>query len=180
MGREEFENIFRRYSMPLFYYAVKFVDDEEARDIVQDVFVKLWKAKNLTVHTSLNSLLFTMVRNKCLQHIEKEKVRERYSISALYALREDELRFFSEGKTSLIEEELENKLNEILDALPPRCKQVFMMSRFENKKNKEIAEELGISLKAVEKQITLSLCFFREKLKSFMTLVLIIIGSILK
>ena len=90
-----------------------------ADDIVQDVFVKLWKAKNLTIHTSLNSMLFTMVRNKCLQHIEKQKVRERYSNSELFALKEEELRFFSEGNTSLIEEELESKLNEILEALPP-------------------------------------------------------------
>jgi len=75
---ELFDEIFRQYSKPLFYYAAKFVDDEVARDMVQDVFVKLWHDQNLTIKLSLNALLFTMVRNNCLQHLEKQKVRNKY------------------------------------------------------------------------------------------------------
>ncbi len=69
-----FDKLFRQYSKPLFYYAVKFVEDEAAKDIVQDVFVKLWSDKSITISQSINSLLFTMVRNSCLQQLEKQKV----------------------------------------------------------------------------------------------------------
>ena len=75
---ELFDELFIQYSKPLFYYAAKFVEDEAARDIVQDVFEKLWSDQKITVKQSLNSLLFTMVRNSCLQNLEKQKVRNKY------------------------------------------------------------------------------------------------------
>lgn len=163
-----FQEIFRHYSTPLFYYASKFVDEEAARDIVQDIFVKLWSDQNLTIKLSLNALLFTMVRNCCLQHIEKQKVRNKYLEHTKLLLQEEELRFYMDEKPSLIEQEAENKLNEILNNLSPRCRQVFMMSRFENKKNKEVADELCISIKAVEKHITIALSQIRVAMKEYL------------
>jgi len=73
-----FDELFRQYSKPLFYFAAKFVEDEVAKDIVQDVFVKLWSGHEIIISKSLNALLFTMVKNSCLQHLEKEKVRSKY------------------------------------------------------------------------------------------------------
>ncbi|MBW8333068.1 MAG: RNA polymerase sigma-70 factor [Prolixibacteraceae bacterium] len=177
---ELFDDLFRQYSKPLFYYAAKFVDDEAARDIVQDVFVKLWDDKNLTIKRSFNALLFTMVRNNCLQHLEKMKVRNKYLESAKLKLQEEELRFYMEEKTSLLEQELENKLNEVLGNLPDRCRQIFTLSRFENKKNKEIAEELDISVKAVEKQITKALGTIRTEMKDYLPLLLFLSGHLFK
>jgi len=167
-----FDEIFRQYSKPLFYYAAKFVADEAAKDIVQDVFVKLWSDQNLIIRQSLNSLLFTMIRNSCLHQLEKQKVRNKYIESAKLSLQDEELRFYMEEKTSLIEQELENKLNQILNSLPDRCRQIFVMSRFDNKKNSEIAEELDISVKAVEKQITKALINIRAGMKDHLPLLL--------
>jgi len=175
-----FDEIFRQYSKPLFYYAAKFVDDEAARDIVQDVFVKLWADRSITIKQSLNALLFTMIRNSCLQHLEKQKVRNKYVESAKLKLQEEELLFYMEEKTSLIEQELENKLNEVLGNLPDRCRQIFTMSRFENKKNKEIAKELDISVKAVEKQITKALATIRTEMKDYLPLLLFLSGHLFK
>lgn len=177
---ELFDDLFRQYSKPLFYYAAKFVDDEAARDIVQDVFVKLWSDQTITIRQSLNALLFTMVRNSCLQQLEKQKVRSKYFESAKLKLQEEELRFYMEEKTSLLEQELENKLNEVLGNLPDRCRQIFTMSRFENKKNKEIAEELDISVKAVEKQITKALGTIRTEMKDYLPLLLFLSGHLIK
>lgn len=177
---ELFEELFKQYSKPLFYYAAKFVEDEAARDIVQDVFAKLWSDQNITIKLSLNSLLFTMVRNSCLQTLEKQKVRNKYLESTKLKLQEEELQFYMYEKTSLIEQELENKLNEVLDSLPDRCKQIFMMSRFENKKNKEIAEELDISTKAVEKQITRALGTIRSEMKDYLPLLLFLSSHLFK
>jgi RNA polymerase sigma-70 factor (ECF subfamily) len=175
-----FDELFRQYSKPLFYYAAKFVDDEVARDIVQDVFVKLWDNQNLTIKISINALLFTMVRNNCLQHLEKQKVRNKYLESTKLVIQEEELRFYMDERTSLIEQELENKLNEVLASLPDRCRQIFFMSRYENKKNKEIANELDISVKAVEKQITKALATIRTQMKDYLPLLLFLSGHLFK
>lgn len=175
---ELFKEIFLHYSKPLFYYATKFVNDEVARDIVQDIFVKLWTDKKLTIKLSLNALLFTMVRNCCLQHLEKQKVQNKYIEHTKLLIQEEELHFYTEEKTSLIEQEAENKLNAVLNALSDRSRQIFMMSRFENKKNKEIAQELNISVKAVEKHITKSLSTIRTELKDYLPLLILFLGSL--
>lgn len=177
---ELFDEIFRHYSTPLFYYASKFVEDEAARDIVQDVFVKLWTDQNLSIKISLNALLFTMVRNSCFQQLEKQKVRNKYVESTKLSIQEDELRFYIDERTSLIELEMEDKLTEVLDGLPERCRQIFKMSRFENKKNKEIAGELNISVKAVEKQITKALSTIRIELKDYLPLLIYLSTHYLK
>jgi RNA polymerase sigma-70 factor (ECF subfamily) len=174
-----FEELFRQYSRPLFYYAAKFVDDEAAKDIVQDTFVKLWSDQLTVIRQSLNSLLFTMVRNSCLQQLEKQKVKNKYTESTLLMLREEELRFYGEEKSSLIEQELEDKLNVVLNNLSVRCRQIFLLSRFENKKNKEIAEELAISLKAVEKQISRALATIRIEMKDYLPLLMVYFSSTL-
>jgi RNA polymerase sigma-70 factor, ECF subfamily len=175
-----FEEHFRQYSMPLFYYAAKFVEDEAAKDIVQDVFVKLWSDQTITINQSLNSLLFTMVRNSCLQLLEKQKVRNKYVESAKLILQDEELRFYGEGNISMIEQELEDKLNIVLNNLPDRCHQIFLLSRFENKKNKEIAEELDISIKAVEKQISKALATIRIEMKDYLPLMIILSSHLFK
>ena len=177
---ELFDEIFKQYSKPLFYYASKFVEDEVARDIVQDVFAKLWSDQKIAIKLSLNSFLFTMVRNCCLQYLEKQKVRNKYLESAKLRLQEEELQFYMTEKTSLMEQELEEKLNVVLESLPERCRQIFTMSRFENKKNKEIAEELAISTKAVEKQITKALATIRTEMKDYLPLLLFLSSHLLK
>lgn len=171
---ELFDVLFIQYSKPLFYYAAKFVGDEVAKDIVQDVFTKLWSDQSIIVRQSLNALLFTMVRNNCLQHLEKQKVRFKYLESNKLKLQEEELRFYMEERTSMIEQELENKLNEVLTRLPDRCRQVFVMSRFDKKMNKEIAAELDISVKAVEKQITKALATIRTEMKDYLPFLLLL------
>ena len=172
-----FDELFSKYSKPLFYYAIKFVDEEAAKDIVQDIFVKIWSDKSIIISQSLNSLLFTMVRNSCLQLLEKQKVRNKYIDSTRLILLEEELRYCEEDKPGLIEQELEDKLNEVLMALPERCRQIFKMSRFENKKNKEIAIELEISVKAVEKQITKALASIRIEMKDYLPLLVLFLSS---
>jgi len=175
-----FDELFRQYSRPLFYYASKFVENETAKDIVQDIFFKVWSDRKIIVSKSLNALLFTMVRNSCLQHLEKQKVRNKYLESARLKLQEEELLYFMEEKTSLIEQELEDKLNKVLNSLPERCRQIFLLSRFENKKNKEIAEELEISVKAVEKQITRALATIRTEMKDYLPLLLFFSAHLFK
>lgn len=180
IGSGMFEELFRFYSKPLFYYAVKFVDHEVAKDIVQDVFEKLLSDQSITINHSLNALLFTMVRNSCFHHLEKLKVQNKYIESSRLKLTEDELLYYMEDRTSLIEFELEQKLNSVLDTLPDRCRQIIKMSRIENKKNKEIAVELEISVKAVEKQISKALSIIRHEMKDYLPLLVFLYTNLFK
>ena len=180
MNDELFKDIFRQYAKPLFYYAAKFVGDEQAKDITQDLFAKLWSDQSLIITKSLNSLLFTTIRNRCLQQLEKEKVRKKYVESVRSKLQSEELQFYMNDRSSLIEQELEDKLNEVLNKLTERCRQIFMLSRFENKKNKEIADELEISVKSVEKQISKALGTIRIEMKEYMPLLLFMSSYLFK
>jgi len=177
---ELFDQVFRQYARPLFYYAAKFVDDDQAKDLVQDTFVKLWSDQSLVITKSLNALLFTAVRNRCLQQLEKQKVRNRYAESTRLVLQMEELQFYMDERSSLIEQEMEDKLNEVLNRLPDRCREIFKMSRFENKKNREIAEELDISVKAVEKQISKALSTIRFEMKDYLPLLLFFSSHLVK
>ena len=180
INNELFDEIFRQYAKPLFYYAAKFVGDDIAKDIVQDTFVKLWADQSLVITKSLNSLLFTTIRNRCLQQLEKQKVRNKYAESTRLTLQTEELQFYMDERSSLIEQELEDKLNEVLNTLPDRCRQIFMLSRFENKKNREIAAELDISIKAVEKQISKALSTIRTEMKDYLPILLFFSSHLIK
>ena len=166
----DISHLFRQYSKPLFYYACKFVDEEPAKDIIQDVFLKLWNDHTIKVNESLNGLLFTMVRNKCLQQLEKEKVRTNYFNNAKLQLRKEEIAYYSGEPVSIIQIEMQHQLDLALNKLPDKCRTVFILSRFHEKKNRQIANEMGISVKAVEKHITRALQIMRHELKDYLPL----------
>lgn len=173
-GSFDISKLFLNYSKPLFYFALKFVDEEQAKDVVQDVFYKLWEDKTLSISGSLNGFLFTMTRNRCLQIIEKQKVRAKYADAVHFRMQEDELLFYSNEHSSLIEAELKEQLEKAIEELPEKCREVFILSRFQNKRNKDIAEELGISVKMVEKHITKALRHIRLNLGDYLPLFLLL------
>ncbi|WP_430972346.1 RNA polymerase sigma-70 factor [Sunxiuqinia rutila] len=173
-GHLNLNEVFLQYSESLFYFALKFVDEELAKDVVQDVFFKLWEDKSLTVTSSVSGLLFTMVRNICLQHLEKQKVRSRYAELASIELSQNEIHFYSTDTSSLIQQELQEQLQEVIDQLPEKCREVFVLSRFHDKRHKEIAAELGISIKMVEKHISKALKIIRVELKDYLPLLYLV------
>ncbi|GAB7086583.1 RNA polymerase sigma-70 factor [Marinifilum fragile] len=167
-----FQELFEEYYTSMYFYACKFVDDDLARDLVHDVFMIFWQNKeHITIKSSLSAYLFRMVRNKCLQEIESQKVKDTYRTESLNL---DELAYYNDGIKSIIEIELEEKLKEAMDKMPDGCRQVFVMSRFNGLKNKEIAEQLGVSVKAVEKQITKALKILKLELKEYLPLLMYI------
>lgn len=162
-----YKELFSKYSKSLFYYACKFIVEDEARDVVQDVFMALWtQRRELEINTSLNSYLFGVTRNKCLKQLRK-KARTTDSDS----LSLQEAQYYesqNDAISSLIEKELNDKYEEALQQLPPKCLEVFLLSRRMNLKNKEIAAQLNISEKAVEKHISKALKHLRKELKEYL------------
>lgn len=167
--QQAFERLFKHSYRPLTAYAFRFVRDlPTAENIVQDVFLKLWQNRGtLTVTTSLEHYLFRAVRNHCLNFLDKAKVRSAYlrMQAGREELNEDYRGFYPEiGLLEIIEKEI--------CALPEKRQEIFRLAREEGLKYREIADQLKISVKTVEAQMSLALKQLREALKKFNHLML--------
>jgi len=161
-GNEKaFDDIFNTYYTPLCIYAKKYVEEiENAEEIVQDLFVKLWEKQNqLDINTSLKSYLYKSTYNSCLDFQKHLKIQQKYKDR----VKEDPPEFI-DFCDNLIELELEEKIKKAIDSLPKQCCKIFKLSRFENLKYKEIAEQLNISVKTVENQMGKALKILKEKI----------------
>lgn len=162
---EAFEFLFNSYYPRLRGYAARFVkDDEMVRDIIQESFLKFWEKRDLIEAVSLSSLLFAMVRNACLNYLKHQQLVEQHSLEYLDAtVGREELYYWDfnlNPEYSLLYKELQEQINLVMNDLPPRCREVFEMSRFKKMKNREIADALQISTTAVEKHIAKALARF--------------------
>jgi RNA polymerase sigma-70 factor (ECF subfamily) len=136
---------------------------ETAEEIVQDLFYVLWKERqNLQIFTSVNGYLYRSVKNKSLQYTEKARVRKDYR--EMYA--ENAVTETLSPQDELEYKELEQHIEETLRRLPERRQRIFRMNRMEGKKYNEIAQELHISVKTVEVEISKALRELRGKYNS--------------
>lgn len=153
-----FESIFKLTHPRLLSYCRLFVPDySQADDLVQECFVKLWeKRETIKPAQSVESLLFVMLRHRCLNYLRDQKFV--YTKEDVHSLKEIDLQhlfeldFFGVEKKSL-EEELVEAIKSEIEKLPEKRKLVFIKSKIDGMKNREIADQLGISVKAVEKHL---------------------------
>ena len=160
IGIKEFEGMFKKYYSDLCYFALKYMKShEEAEEVVQDVFYHLWeKRSSIKINISSKSYLLSSVRNKCLQIINHQKVKRKYT-----KLKSTDSETYSENPSDeLIYNESIEIFNNALNSLSEKCRTIFKMSRFEGMKYKEIATELSISVKTVEANISKALKEFRQ------------------
>jgi RNA polymerase sigma-70 factor, ECF subfamily len=172
LGNESaFEMIFKTYYQPLCRYAYSFLQDkEEAEEVVQASFITVWEKRNsLAIETSLKSYLYRMVRNSCLNVIKHEKVKQQH---VAHELAVSEVAYESVSQ-KVQAAELEMKITEAMKTLPEQCRLVFQLSRFEELKYQEIADQLQISVKTVENHMGKALKLMREQLKDYLPLFLI-------
>ena len=176
--KENFDSIYINNFSRLFLFAKEYVlFDEEAENIVQDIFLMLWeKREALRVDVSLTAYLFTLVKNKCIDFLRHQMVEQMYSENVKHEYNEElnvklfALESFDHNFSS--EEQIEILLRNAIDKLPERCRLIFIKSRIEGKKYKEIAEELNLSVNTVEGQISIALKKLREELKDYLPLLL--------
>ncbi len=146
-------------------------DNDEAKDIVQSAFIKLWLKRNeVNIRTSAKSYLFTSVYHSSLNAVRDKKTKEKHTRS----LSQFEL---LESSSGLEGKEALKRILSAIESLPPRCKEVFRKSRFEELKYAEIATEMNISVKTVEVQMGKALKTLRETLADMIILLGIIFSS---
>jgi RNA polymerase sigma-70 factor (ECF subfamily) len=150
------ETYFQEYSDRLHRYAFTILrDDEDAKDAVQTVFLKLWEKGNaLDSEKSIKSYLYTSVHNHCLNVKRHQKVKDRHIASGKEPT--------AEIDDQLTRKEDRQRITASLEQLPPRCRRIFIMSRLDEKKYAEIAAELEISVKTVEVQMGKALKILRK------------------
>ena len=163
--------LFRRYYPILCAYATKFVELKDAEEIVQDVMLWLWENRETqTFETSLSQYLFKTVYHRAINQIVRHQSQ----------LRADTL--FYENMQEMLQdtdfyqlEELQRRIREAVDALPPAYREAFVMHRFDNKSYKEIAEILQVSPKTVDYRIQQALKQLRITLKDYLSLILLLL-----
>lgn len=168
-----FERIYRHYYPRLNYFARQYLLDSEAsKNIVQDVFMELWVNRTtLHMNTNLQAWLFTVTKNKSLKTISHLKSTKNYSSYIKSRQLDINQKALSDLDTSyFVFEELEKQFQQSLEKLSPACRRVFEKSRFENKKNREIAEEMKLSIKTVEAHISKVLRVLKADLKDYLPL----------
>lgn len=158
-----FEKLFNTHYAALCIYARKIVGDiDEARDIVQNIFVTIYdKHDTLEINTSIKSYLYRSVYHACLNHLKQIKIHHQHHELLKYQLP------FSDTQDTMVKSELEEKIWMVVQNLPEQCRRIFEMNRFEGRKNNEIAQILGISIRTVETQISKALKILRENLTDF-------------
>lgn len=180
---QAFQRVFEQYYNTLCNYALNYLNEiATSEDVVQEVFTRIWeKRKDLIQSDTIRFYLFSAVRNNCLTYMQKEK---RAGITALndYEV-SDEPRNNLED-TAQPEVDYKAKLSEAMNQLPPKCREVFLLSRMSNQSYKEIADSMEISVKTVENQIGKALkilrAFMRDQKILLLVLAIIIINFFTK
>ena len=170
-----FELVFFRYKGKLYDFIRRSIPaSEDVESMVQEIFVRLWaNREQLDPDKSLNAFLYTMARNEIFGHLRKLLVRRKYLEELSYTLNE-----ISETTERQLEfNELKSIVSQLIRSMPEKRREIYLLSRNEGLKYKEIAEKLGISENTVDSQIRKALTFLKENLRIKMSLFLFFISS---
>ena len=168
---EAFTSLFKIHYPSLKAYACLFVDGEPAEDIVQEVFIYVWENKgDIAIHTSIKAYLFKATYSRCLNYINRQKMMTTNHRHIEKELRDYEASFFDPDKNEIIRKlymnDLRAEINQAIESLPQKCREVFTLSYIMDMQNKEISKLLDISVSTVEKHINYALKVLRKLLQN--------------
>ncbi|MEJ2880780.1 RNA polymerase sigma-70 factor [Pedobacter sp. GR22-6] len=165
---QAFEQLFKAHYRGLHAYANTILrDDDLAEEMVQGMFLKFWEKRELlNIQSSIKAYLYRSVYNDSMNYLKHQKIKTKYQDFTLHSM--DTSHEPASAKVEL--SQLEMKLKEALNELPEHCRTIFQMSRFEELKYREIAAQLGLSIKTVENQMGKALRILRLKLADYVTL----------
>lgn len=173
--KNAFVHLVDKYNRRLFAYALSLTNDHVmAEDILQNVFIRAWeKRKKMQIEKSLSNYLFRTIHNEFINQYKKKQ-----SVLKLEKKYYEKLETVAQAQDDASFDKLIRLINKEVANLPPRCREVFLLSRKEGLTNLEISKHLEISIKTVEAQITKAFLILREKLQgSYRTLLFILISN---
>lgn len=165
--KSAYKQLFMAFYSPLCEYATLYVSDEDAEELVQELMLFVWEAReSLFIESSLRSYLFSAIKHRCLNAIKKRLYQER-----IHGLMFEKIKDQFENPDFYFIHELTQNISKAIDDLPENYKETFKLSRFGEQTNAQIAEALDISVKTVEYRISQSLKILRLKLKDYLPLI---------
>ena len=175
--QEKFRQRFETYYPMLCRVALGYLSDrQECEDIVQECFIAVWhNGRHELEEREFLSYMTRAVKNNCISNLRKQPHQ---TVSL------DEDATLSNYAQTLAEEEApevtyDEKLKEVLDVLPPKCKEIFLLSKLHGMKYQDIATELDISVKTIENQMGKALKLIREQLKSSRFIIIFVLMSLI-
>lgn len=170
-----FKFLYENYHTPLLILARRYlINTTDCKDCIQTVFMRIWINRlDFTITESLNSYLYTAVKNECLNQISKNKNLINTDFNTYISNQYDPL-----NPESILElQQLQEKIKYAISELPERAQIAFKLNRFNNKTYKEIAFQLGVSLKTIESDISKALVYIKSNLFLILTIInLIFVG----
>ena len=175
-NKEGFERLFRTYYQVLCNYVFTYLKESAAsEEVVQELFFKLWQKRDqIEVNGAWKSYLFRAARNESLNILKHLDIRDKYKEINLEQRRLQE----NTPGDQLESQEINDRVARAINQLPEQRQLIFRMSRFEDKRYREIAQELGISIKTVENQMSKALTYLRNELSDLLPALLIILESL--
>lgn len=169
-----FELLYNQYKSKIFNFIRKSIYSQaETEDLVQNLFINIWEAKeNLDPEKSFSSYLFTSAKNMIFNHIRKAINAETYKRELISKEEFNETTF-----KQVVFSELEQKYNKLIDELPPKRKEIFILAKKEGLSYKKIAEKLNISENTVDTQMRAALKYIRTNLKDYLKVLLLVMGG---
>ncbi|MDP3642247.1 MAG: RNA polymerase sigma-70 factor [Bacteroidota bacterium] len=163
-----FELVFKYYYSGLVIYADQIIKNTTvSEDIVQTIFMKLWEARESIEIRSFRSYFIQCVKNSSIDYLRNQEVKNKYRQHSIDYTQVE----MQEDLWTIME--LDELIKQTIDKLPPRCREIFLMSRTENLKIAEIAEKLRLSGRTVETQISKALKVLRIELAEYIALLII-------
>jgi RNA polymerase sigma-70 factor (family 1) len=160
-----YKALFTKFYKVLTLFANRYLKDIEAsKELVQDLFVHLYERReNIDINSSLKSYLYRSAHNRCINYLNAQKIRLKYA---------EHVNFTTNAEDNSLEHqvntiELEHALYKAIGDLPPKCRSIFKMNRFDGLSNTEIAEKLQLSKRTVETQISKALKILRVKMEPY-------------
>ena len=163
-----YKALFRKYYPNLLFYATRLVGEEEAEDVVQDVFVELWKRRDsMEIGEQIQAFLYRAVYTRSLNVLKHRNIESGY-IAIVEEINQKRVEFYQPDNNEVIrrieDRELRKEIYDAINELPDKCKEVFKLSYLHDMKNREIADAMGVSLRTIEAHMYKALKYLRGRL----------------
>ena len=163
MENKEFDQIFRQYYQELYFFAMQLLHDpEDSKDVVSDAFEEVWSHFSSVKKETVRYFLYRIVRNQCIDTLRHKKIQMQHAELMLLVTRP-----YDESMDTLEWQEREARVKEILDAMKPPTRDIFIACYVDHKKYAEVATLMAISIDTVKKHIKKALRFIREKRQQY-------------